>query len=976
MKRTGVALVIIWALLIPFAGVQAQGSGSTVLYEQDFSGDVAGWELEPGWELVPEGMLHGMGHTWARYVGRDFGANWHISFQLMLVRGRVHLIYRLNEQGRYFIGFEATRSDLHKQYWPDTFLGELAVAQAEHSVNVWHTVEIIGQGDRIQFRVDGHLEWEYNDPEPLLNGVFAFETIEESEVYIDNLVVTGPAEAMLPATEPEVSHALPPFSEGISAGSVTSAARLRAAPETGGAALATLSGGTFITILEETRGENVTIDQNTSDVWYHVQVGEGAGAQHGYIWAGLVERVPTWTRVGGPLGGLGYDIRMRPDNPDIMLVTDAWAGVFKSIDGGQTWFPSNNGILARIGQSGDAIPIFSLSIDPRNPDIVWAGTQNSRGIYRSEDGGESWQELVNGIVEYEGITFRGFTVHPDDSNIVYAAAELSSWVWSGQEQFGREFDMTGGVVYRTTDSGQRWTAIWRGENLARYIWIDPRDPTVIYLSTGIFDREAANSDPQAALPGGEGVLKSTDGGQTWQRANAGLENLYVGTLYMHPTNPDILLAGTGNNQYYRNAGIYLTTDGAQTWQQVLNGDNITAVEFATHEPSIAYAGSAAAIYRSTDSGQTWQTVAGGTAEDTFGWGPPGVRAGFPIDLQIDPRDPNRVFANNYGGGNFVSEDGGQTWAIASTGYTGAQVRDIAISADQVYAAARSGLFTSTDGGTTWEGLNTGIAFSLEWNAIALDPANPEHVLASNNWNGVLLQSFDSGRNWQMVGEHIGEGRGWRVITFAPSNPQVVYAGQSAYFSAGVFDDLLPAGGVWRSEDGGSTWHASDLGQMADANVTALAVDPQNPQRVYAATGNQGLLWSEDGGRTWTQNLNDLTLLSIVIDPAEPNRILVGLLFGGMRLSEDGGATWQVISSGIMPEASIADIVFDPVRSGTVYAADRMAGVYLSQDGGRTWQALNTGLRMRSINGLALSPDGTYLYAATEGGGLYRLDRTE
>ena len=66
-----------------------------------------------------------------------------------------------------------------------------------------------------------------------------------------------------------------------------------------------------------------------------------------------------WVRAGGPLGGLGYDIRMRPDNPDVMFVTDAWSGVFKSIDGGQTWTPSNNGILTRTGESSDAIPIFS-----------------------------------------------------------------------------------------------------------------------------------------------------------------------------------------------------------------------------------------------------------------------------------------------------------------------------------------------------------------------------------------------------------------------------------------------------------------------------------------------------------------------------------------------------------------------------------------------------------------------------------------
>ncbi|NIW88262.1 MAG: hypothetical protein GWN12_05615, partial [Thermoplasmata archaeon] len=189
---------------------------------------------------------------------------------------------------------------------------------------------------------------------------------------------------------------------------------------------------------------------------------------------------------------------------------------FMSTDGGQTWFPSNEGITTRTGPSGDAIPVFCLTIDPHDYDTIWVGTQNVRGIFKSTDGGRTWVEMDNGVVEYEGITFRGFTVDPRSSDIVYAAAELSSWAWAGEGRSGREFDMTQGVVYKTTDGGQNWTAVWRGDNLARYVWIDPRDPDVIYVSTGIFDREAANSIPDSRTPGGVGVIKSTDGGQTWR----------------------------------------------------------------------------------------------------------------------------------------------------------------------------------------------------------------------------------------------------------------------------------------------------------------------------------------------------------------------------------------------------------------------------------------------------------------------------
>ena len=140
-----------------------------------------------------------------------------------------------------------------------------------------------------------------------------------------------------------------------------------------------------------------------------------------------------------------------------------------------------------------------------------------------------------------------------------------------------------------------------------------------------------------------------------------------------------LLAGTGNNQYYTGGGTYITTDGGANWSQVLSDYTITSVEFAQSNPSIAYAGSDRFIYRSEDGGSTWKKVSGSESD---GWGSPGVRGGFPIDFQVDPRDPDRIFINAYGGGNFLSEDGGKTWVDASRGYTGSMVRAIAVDPNQ------------------------------------------------------------------------------------------------------------------------------------------------------------------------------------------------------------------------------------------------------------------------------------------------------
>ena len=356
-----------------------------------------------------------------------------------------------------------------------------------------------------------------------------------------------------------------------------------------------------------------------------------------------------------------------------------------------------------------------------------------------------------------------------------------------------------------------------------------------------------------------------------------------------------------------------------------------------------------------------------------------MRAGFPIDFQVDPRDPQRIFANEYGGGNFLSSDGGSSWVVASSGYTGAQVRDIAVdsASGRIYAAARSGIFMSEDGGSNWSGLNSPPAYSMEWYVVSIDPTDSQHILAANNWNGIILVSRDGGGEWRSVGAHAGETMSWRAIAFAPSDPKTVYAGTSAYFSAGTFDNRLPAAGIYVSLDGGESWSPSNDGVSQDANVSDLAVVEDNPQVVYAATGNHGMLKSVDGGGSWAAINQGIPgspeALAVVVHPNDANILYAGLAFGGLYRSVDGGQTWEASAAGLNPEASISDILFDLTNPQTIYAADLFSGVYQSTNGGTDWLPVNVGLRTRAVNKMAFSSDGAHLYAGTEGEGVFRLD---
>ena len=882
------------------------------VYEENFEdGQAQGWQLEPGWQVTVDGnnqVLAGQGHVWAR-SNQSYGGDHRVSFRLKLLQGRIHLVYRMNDSGRYFIGFAADGSDLNKQYWPDEFHHGLAASNTRHSLNAWHQVEIVGEGGALKFFVDGVQEWTYTDPQPLEFGSFAFETLDNSQAYVDDIVVTVETES-------------PSAPSGATAPPASSL---------------------------------------------------------------------TWVRLGGPLGGLGYDIRMRPDNPDSMYVSDAWAGVHKSTDGGMTWFTLNDGIDARTGPSGDAIPVFCLTIDPNNYDIIWIGLQNLGMVYRSMDGGQTWEKRINGIAERDGLTFRGITVEPGNSDVVYAAGEVSSWAGGRPERRGREFDKTEGVVYKTVDGGNSWKAIWRGQNLARYVWINPNDHNILYVSTGIFDRESANSDAGTNTAGGEGILKSTDGGVTWANINNGLGNLYVGSLFMHPQNPDILLAATGNNAYPAGGGVYLTTDGGASWKHV-TGEHVTSVEFALSDPNIAYAAGDGQFYRSEDGGETWKTFVN---KRGWGWGPQGIRPGFPIDFQVDPRDPYRIFVNNYGGGNFLSEDGGETWVSASVGYTGADLRDVFVVPDNpafVLVNGRSGPFLSRDGGVNWQGINPlEVRDIAEGARITVDPSNPEHVLLSSAHWGWTYESVNGGSNWYLATDYGGElqnlsepdtnkkFQGFQAIAFAPSDPKIVYGGFGVWRCATSGDPNMCSArtivSVLVSEDGGHSWTRLNGTPLDGLTVTEIIVHPENPNTAWVSTMGGGIFRTEDRGQSWlavNQGLGAMEVMELAGDPTNPAILYAAANHRGVFKSEDGGGTWRQVSAGMDSNEPVYALIVDPRRSNVIYAGSYRSGVFMSEDGGAHWRSINNGLRTRAVTALSISADGETLYAGTTGEGVFRL----
>jgi photosystem II stability/assembly factor-like uncharacterized protein len=461
---------------------------------------------------------------------------------------------------------------------------------------------------------------------------------------------------------------------------------------------------------------------------------------------------------------------------------------------------------------------------------------------------------------------------------------------------------------------------------------------------------------------------------------------------MHPEDPDTLLAAVTDPPGV--GGVYVSQDGGDSWEQLLSGPiGADAVEVAASNPNIWYAASEDVAWRSDDAGQSWQQFRMGTT-DRF--------AGLPIDLQVDPRDPYRIFVNNYAGGNMVSTDGGETWVDASQGYCGAHIGGIAeLPGDNatLIVGTNTGSFRSTDGGQTWTGV---LLYRFE-SVVFYSPTpggDATHAIAGDNY-GRVWHSNDGGITWREVrvldlmaeavaGRIEGDQHVLRALAVAPSDPHMMYAGFAYYESirSNWSWSTQPSAGLVRSRDGGQTWERLEGAPFGSVAIFSIAVHPDDSQMLYVGAA-MGLYVSRDGGTSWEhmESLDspvisvtrdpdyyptDVIVFDVEIDPADARRVYVATAQAGVLRSDDGGSTWVQTSAGMDPNEPTYDLELDPNRPGVMYVSSWLSGVFVSTDGAETWRRLSDGLTIRAGRQLALSHDGTVLYVATRGGGPFRL----
>ncbi|MBV9879231.1 MAG: hypothetical protein JO180_01995 [Gemmatirosa sp.] len=614
-----------------------------------------------------------------------------------------------------------------------------------------------------------------------------------------------------------------------------------------------------------------------------VYVGSGEGLQRPDLSTGdgiykSVDGGQTWAHLGLRDGQQIPQFAIDPRNPDRLFVAvlghpygpNAERGVFRTTDGGRTF----QRVLYRDEDTGAS----DVVMDPRDPNVLYAVLWQARqgpweagsftgpgsGLYKSTDGGDHWTPLTNGLPTFaQGLGRIGVTVAPNDSRRLYATVE-------SRERGG---------LYRSDDAGATWTLInadprvtSRGSDFAE-VKVDPRNADVVYTASVV-------------------TWKSTDGGRTFAAFKGAPGGDDYHRLWIDPEHEGVILLASDQ-------GAAVTVNGGRTWSTWYNQPTAQLYHVSADN---------AFPYRvcggQQESGSACVASRGNDGQVTFrDWHPVGAEEyGYVV---ADPKNPDLVY-----GGKLTRFD-----------RRTAQTTNVSPCALRTSADCRV----------------------VRTAPVAFSPADSTTLYFATN---VVWKTTDGGARWTKLGSDLTR------------------------HSAAV----PPSVGTYASARGGRGVH--------EGVVYALAPSPLGTDVLWAGTDDGKIQRTADGGRTWT-DVTPAALVPwakvSILDAGHFDRGTAYAAVNTIRLDDlrphvyrthDGGRTWTEIVTGL-PNGGIVNVVReDPVRRGLLYAGTEQA-VYVSFDDGDHWQPLRRNMPATSIRDLVVKDDD--LVIGTHGRGFWIMD---
>ena len=647
------------------------------------------------------------------------------------------------------------------------------------------------------------------------------------------------------------------------------------------------------------------------------------------------------------------DIEIPIDQSQTYYVGAAAGGIFKTTDAGANWLP--------IFDEQEMLSIGDMEISKNNTDIIWVGTgevnagggslaYDGDGIYRSEDGGLTWE--VKGLPDVGSIG--KVLIDPNDDNTVFVGA------------MGPLFrNDTNRGVYKSTDSGNTWEQKLMVSDSTGIIdmAIHPTNGDIIYAASWERIRR-----PNRNQYFGETsrLYRSMDGGDTWAEMTNGLPSTMTNkgriSIDISQSNPDVLYTSFTNPGGIQ--GIYKTTDGGDSWVQV-NSSGIGAVSYEwwfgglfvdpSNENTLYYLGFE--NFKSIDGGSSWSPIFTGVHVDQHA-------------LAFNTLVPGEVLLGN-DGGLYVSNDAGNSYVKENT-LPITQFYKIHVdaqNADRIYGGFQDNGSQRTVSGSSndWNFLTGGDGFQP-----LVDETNSDVIYTMYQY-GNVLKSVNNGANFNVVVAGLGARNNWNSpLTMDPNNSQTLYFGANM---------------LYRSTDAAASWNAisPDLtngnigGNLTFGTITTISVSPLDPDLIYVGTDDGNVWVTEDGGTNWTNisvNLPNRWVTKVLASRNDLNDVYV--TFSGYRYGEDDGHVFRSVNKGTswfnisdnIPDIPVNDIEQD--QNGSLYLGTDI-GVLASGNLGTSWEVLGENIPSVVVTDLFIHEGTQFLYAGTYGRSSYKLD---